>query len=66
MAASATSPPSTRNRLLSALPPEALEQLWPRLEPVELVLQQVLHAPNKPIEAVFFPATGYVSMLAYM
>jgi CRP-like cAMP-binding protein len=58
--------PSPRNRLLAALPPEALAQLWPSLEPVELPLRQVLHAPGEPITAVYFPETGYVSMLAYM
>ena len=59
MAASATSTPSTRNRLLSALPPEMLEQLWPRLEPVELPFHQTLHAPREPIAAVLFPETGW-------
>ena len=28
--------------------------------------RKVLHAPGQPIEAVYFPETGYVSMLAYM
>ncbi|WP_424140601.1 Crp/Fnr family transcriptional regulator [Roseomonas chloroacetimidivorans] len=42
-----------------------LEALWPRLERVELVLREVLHAPGEPIRNVFFPETGYVSKLAY-
>jgi len=58
--------PSTRNRLLTALPPKDLAQIWPRLEAVELPFRQVLHAPGKPIPAVYFPETGYASMLAYM
>ncbi len=60
--------PSTtpRNRLLAALPPEALTQLWPRLEPVELPLRLVLHAPEQPIAHVWFPEAGYVSMLAHL
>ena len=58
--------PASRNRLLAALPPDDLARLWPRLEAVELPLRKVLHAPGKPIEAVYFPETGYVSMLAYM
>lgn len=66
MAASATSAPTTRNRLLSALPPAILAQLWPRLDPVELVLREVLHAVGKPLTAVYFPEKGYVSMLAYL
>jgi CRP-like cAMP-binding protein len=55
-----------RNRLLAALPPDDLAQLWPRLEAVELPFRQVLHAPGKPIDAVYFPETGYSSMLAYL
>src|SRR5919107_5063205 len=63
----ADEPTSTpRNRLLAALPSADLARLWPRLEAVELPLRKVLHAPGKPIEAVYFPETGYVSMLAYM
>ena len=58
--------PTSRNRLLAALPPDDLARLWPRLEAVELPLRKVLHAPGKPIEAVYFPETSYVSMLAYM
>ena len=55
-----------RNRLLAALPPEALAALWPQLEPVELALRQVLHEPGKPITSIYFPETGWASMLAYM
>src|SRR5215217_6498359 len=58
--------PTPRNRLLAALPPEALARLWPRLEPVELPFRRVLHAAGEPIAAVWFPETGYVSALAYM
>jgi CRP-like cAMP-binding protein len=66
MALSDQSVPTTRNRLLAALSPDDLARLWPRLEAVELPFRKVLHAPGKPIEAVYFPETGYVSMLAYM
>ena len=55
-----------RNRLLAALPPDDLARLWPRFEAVELPLRKVLHAPGKPIGSVYFPETGYSSMLAYM
>ena len=58
--------PAPRNRLLAALPPDDLARLWPRLEAVELTFRKVLHTPDKPIEAVYFPETGYASMLAYM
>ena len=53
-----------RNRLLAVLPPEVLGRLWPRLEMVELPLRQVLHAVETPIETVYFPETGWVSMVA--
>ena len=55
-----------RNRLLAALPPDDLARLRPRLEAVELPFHKVLHAPGEPIEAVYFPETGWVSMLAYL
>ena len=32
-----------RNRLLAALPPDSLAQLWPKLEAVELPLRTILH-----------------------
>jgi hypothetical protein len=60
-----TSSSTPRNRLLAALPADDLARLWPRLEAVELPSRQVLHAPGKPITSVYFPETGYVSMLAY-
>jgi CRP-like cAMP-binding protein len=58
--------PEPRNRLLAALPPEDLARLWPRLQPVELTIRQVLHGPEQPIGSVYFPETGYISRLAYM
>jgi CRP-like cAMP-binding protein len=66
MAAADRSAPIPRNRLLAALPPEDLARLWPRLQPVELVFRQTLHAPEEPITAVYFPETGYLSRLAPM
>ncbi len=53
-----------RNRLLAALPPDAFAQLAPALQPVELVLKQVLHVPDRPLAAAHFPERGMVSMLA--
>jgi CRP-like cAMP-binding protein len=58
--------PATRNHLLAALPPDDLARLRPRLEAVELPFRKVLHAPGEPIEAVYFPETGWASMLAYL
>jgi len=58
--------PAPRNRLLAALPPDDLARLWPQFKAVELPFRQVLHASGEPIKAVYFPETGYVSMLAYL
>jgi CRP-like cAMP-binding protein len=58
--------PAPRNRLLAAVPPGDLARLWPRLQPVELALRQVLHAPEEPVTAVYFPESGYISRLAPM
>ncbi len=67
MAPSSTSMSTpTRNRLLAALPLEVLAELRPQLAPVELPLRKVLHKPGEPISAIYFPETGYVSMLAYL
>jgi len=58
--------PAPRNRLLAALPPDALARLWPKLEPVELALRHELLAPDEPIRAVYFPETGWASMIALL
>ncbi|WP_238384200.1 Crp/Fnr family transcriptional regulator [Teichococcus vastitatis] len=48
------------------MPPEDLATLWPQLKLVELPIRRVLHAPEQPITEIYFPETGYVSMLVYM
>ena len=58
--------PAPRNRLLAALPAEDLARLWPQLEPVEVELRHILSAPDEPITAVYFPETGWASMLALL
>lgn len=55
---------TVRNQLLASLPTDVLTQLLPRLSPVQLKLRQVLAAANEPIEAVYFPEFGMVSMVA--
>jgi CRP-like cAMP-binding protein len=55
-----------RNRLLTALPPDSLARLRPKLSRVELPIRQVLHQPEVPIQTVYFPETGWASMIAYM
>jgi CRP-like cAMP-binding protein len=55
-----------RNRLLAALPLDALATLWPQLKPVELALRQVLQEPEMPIKTIYFPESGWVSILAQL
>lgn len=57
------SPPVFRNRLLAALPPGELAQLWPRLEPFELTARRTLHSQGEPLPAVYFPESGWISLL---
>jgi CRP-like cAMP-binding protein len=54
---------SPGNQLLAALPPDDLDRLRARLEPVQLPFRQVLHRPEEPITAVHFVERGYVSMI---
>ncbi len=54
------------NRLLAALPAEARRRLQPRLERVRLQIRQPLYEPHQPIEHVYFPITGVVSLFAAM
>ena len=54
---------AVRNRLLAALPPDGFAALAPALRPVELEFKRTLHRPDRPIEAVYFPEGGMVSLL---
>jgi CRP-like cAMP-binding protein len=56
--------PAPRNRLLASLPPGELARLWPRLQPVELAIRQILQAPEHPVTAVYFVESGYACRLA--
>jgi CRP-like cAMP-binding protein len=60
----ATPPPTTFNRILNALPPEEYEHLAAYLEPVEMLLGEVLYHPNEPITHVYFPNHGTVSVIS--
>src|SRR3954454_12990422 len=55
---------STRNRLLSALNRDDFDLLQPDLEPVALELCQWLIEAGEPIQQVYFPEHGIVSILA--
>ncbi len=52
-----------QNQLLSALPKEEYQLLLPHLEFVDLALKQIIIAPNQPIEYVYFPTDGIISLV---
>jgi CRP-like cAMP-binding protein len=58
--------PTPANHLLAALPAEDLIWLWPQFERVELELRHVLIRPEEPIKAVYFPESGWASMLVVL
>ncbi len=53
-----------RNRLLLALPPANLKRLMPSLEQVRLRRGQVLMDADSPLDHVYFPDNGVVSVVA--
>ena len=54
-----------RNHLLSILSPADLNLLKPFLEAVKLAHRQVLEEARNPIEHVYFPEDGLISVIAY-
>jgi len=55
-----------RNRILGALPREELDQLVPLLESMPLVDGMPIYEPYQPIEYVYFPISGVVSLVSEM
>jgi len=55
---------AVRNRLLSGLTPEDFDLLQPHLEPIPLGLRQWLIEAGEPIQQVYFPEQGIVSIIA--
>src|SRR6202023_2012500 len=53
-----------RNRLLLALPSRILKRLMPELEHVSCQRAQVLMDADSPLDHVFFPDSGVVSVVA--
>jgi CRP-like cAMP-binding protein len=56
----------TGNRLLDLLPPEQFHRLRPHLAAETLHPSQPLQARGKPVESVFFPTSGMISIVAMM
>jgi CRP-like cAMP-binding protein len=55
--------PAISNRLLAALAPRDFDALGAHLEPVALPHKQTLSNPGAPIEHVYFPEVGMVSLV---
>jgi CRP-like cAMP-binding protein len=55
---------ATRNHLLSALSSDDRELLQPHLETVPLALRQVIEQPHEPITNIYFPESGFASVVA--
>lgn len=55
---------SVPNRLLASLDARTLEALHPELTEVELGLKEYVYRAGKPIEHVYFPVNGVLSMLS--
>ncbi len=53
----------TENRLLASLPPGERERLLPRMTEVFLKVKTVLFEPGQPIDAVYFPLDGVISLV---
>jgi len=54
------------NRLLTLLGADDRSRLQPSLKKTSMMLGQVLHAAGAPIQHVYFPVSGMVSLLAVM
>ena len=53
----------TRNLMLAVLPAADRERLSARLSPMFLEIKRVLFEPGKPIDSVYFPLNGVVSLV---
>ena len=58
------SPPTTTNRILNTLSRSEYERLTPYLEPVNLAQGEVLYRPDEPINYVYFPNRGVISLVS--
>jgi CRP-like cAMP-binding protein len=54
------------NRILRQLSATELTSVQPWLTPLDLRINHVLYAPGQPIERIYFPLSGMISLLAVM
>ncbi len=60
----APQPASPKNLILSRLAKSDYALLEPHLEPVDLPVRKVLERRGKPIKAIYFPESGFASVVA--
>ena len=58
--------PAVQNSLLEALPAADLAQISPHLTHVELERGRLLYDPGDPIELIYFPQDGVISLMTLM
>jgi CRP-like cAMP-binding protein len=58
--------PAVQNLLLAALPLDEYERFAHRLEVIPLKLKQVVHNPGDPVKHVYFPGSGFLSVLTVL
>ena len=56
-------PLHTQNRFLASLPPSDLDLLRPHLKPIKLARGRVLAEAGAPVEHVYFPHNGLISLV---
>ncbi len=61
-----STPDANPNRILAALPPGDYARVRKSVEVVPVKLRQILHVPGDPIEFVYFPGSGFCSVLAVL
>lgn len=61
---SVAAPLTVINRLIESLPPETRRRTLKLCEPVHLAFGAILCEANKPVRYVYFPLTGFISLVA--
>ena len=60
----AAAPQTVCNQLLTALPPDALAEIMPKLRPCPLIVRETLIVPEHEVKSVYFVESGWVSLVA--
>ena len=58
--------PSLQNRLLAALASADHGLVWPHLTPIEMERGRLLYDPGDPLDTVYFPLDGVISLMTLM